>query len=112
MRGRNRPYHLKYLWFTMVGAEGFEPPTLCSQSRCATRLRYAPIVSFDCTPNCFHFGSARASLHWCSSHAITHTTSTTGNANTSASTAPNSPRKHQSRQVWRRGSPRCRVSSR
>src|SRR6185437_10417720 len=27
----------------MVGAEGFEPPTLCSQSRCATRLRYAPI---------------------------------------------------------------------
>ena len=27
---------------TMVGAEGFEPPTLCSQSRCATRLRYAP----------------------------------------------------------------------
>ena len=28
----------------MVGAEGFEPPTLCSQSRCATRLRYAPTV--------------------------------------------------------------------
>ena len=27
----------------MVGAEGFEPPALCSQSRCATRLRYAPI---------------------------------------------------------------------
>ena len=27
---------------SMVGAEGFEPPTLCSQSRCATRLRYAP----------------------------------------------------------------------
>jgi hypothetical protein len=26
----------------MVGAEGFEPPALCSQSRCATRLRYAP----------------------------------------------------------------------
>jgi hypothetical protein len=26
----------------LVGAEGFEPPTLCSQSRCATRLRYAP----------------------------------------------------------------------
>ena len=31
----------------MVGAEGFEPPTLCSQSRCATRLRYAPTFS-DC----------------------------------------------------------------
>ena len=27
---------------SMVGAEGFEPPTACSQSRCATRLRYAP----------------------------------------------------------------------
>ena len=32
----------------MVGAEGFEPPTLCSQSRCATRLRYAPTRFFDC----------------------------------------------------------------
>ena len=27
----------------VVGAEGFEPPTLCSQSRCATKLRYAPV---------------------------------------------------------------------
>ena len=27
----------------MVGARGFEPPTPCSQSRCATRLRHAPI---------------------------------------------------------------------
>ena len=26
----------------MVGAEGFEPPTSCSQSRRATRLRHAP----------------------------------------------------------------------
>jgi membrane protease YdiL (CAAX protease family) len=26
----------------MVGAAGFEPAALCSQSRCATRLRYAP----------------------------------------------------------------------
>jgi hypothetical protein len=26
----------------MVGARGFEPPTPCSQGRCATRLRYAP----------------------------------------------------------------------
>jgi hypothetical protein len=26
----------------VVGATGFEPATLCSQSRCATRLRYAP----------------------------------------------------------------------
>src|SRR3978361_1076510 len=28
----------------MVGAERFELPTLCSQSRCATRLRYAPTL--------------------------------------------------------------------
>src|SRR5437763_12414565 len=27
---------------TMVGAAGFEPATFCSQSRRATRLRYAP----------------------------------------------------------------------
>ena len=27
---------------TVVGAAGFEPATLCSQSRCATKLRYAP----------------------------------------------------------------------
>ena len=33
----------------MVGAEGFEPPTLCSQSRCATRLRYAPTIFHDCS---------------------------------------------------------------
>ena len=29
----------------MVGAAGFELATLCSQSRCATRLRYAPKTS-------------------------------------------------------------------
>ncbi len=28
----------------VVGATGFEPATLCSQSRCATRLRYAPTL--------------------------------------------------------------------
>jgi hypothetical protein len=28
----------------MVGVEGFEPPTSCSQSRRATRLRYTPYV--------------------------------------------------------------------
>ena len=27
---------------TVVGAKGFEPSTLWSQTRCATRLRYAP----------------------------------------------------------------------
>ena len=30
---------------SMVGARGFEPPTPCSQSRCATGLRHAPIPS-------------------------------------------------------------------
>ena len=28
----------------VVGAVGFEPTTSCSQSMCATRLRYAPKV--------------------------------------------------------------------
>ena len=31
-----------FLWMALVGARGFEPPTPCSRSRCATRLRYAP----------------------------------------------------------------------
>src|SRR3954468_20114086 len=36
----------------MVGATGFEPATLCSQSRCATRLRYAPTLKMlDLTAN-------------------------------------------------------------
>jgi hypothetical protein len=29
----------------MVGEEGFEPPTLWSQTRCATKLRYSPILT-------------------------------------------------------------------
>ena len=28
----------------LVGVEGFEPPTSCSQSRRATRLRYTPVL--------------------------------------------------------------------
>ena len=32
----------------MVGARGFEPPTSCSQSKRATRLRYAPyLLKYD-----------------------------------------------------------------
>ena len=27
----------------VVGERGFEPPTPCSQSRCATRLRHSPV---------------------------------------------------------------------
>ena len=34
----------------VVGAEGFEPPTLCSQSRCATRLRHAPPCTDSARP--------------------------------------------------------------
>ncbi len=33
---------LRFYLYKMVGARGFEPPAPCSQSRCATRLRYAP----------------------------------------------------------------------
>ncbi len=33
------------LFGKLVGARGFEPPTPCSRSRCATRLRYAPTVA-------------------------------------------------------------------
>ena len=38
-----------HLNFKMVGAEGFEPPTLWSQTRCATRLRYAPKFLILCS---------------------------------------------------------------
>ena len=38
---------------SMVGVRGFEPPTPCSQSRCATGLRYTPnsaeSLSFLCS---------------------------------------------------------------
>ena len=33
----------------MVGVEGFEPPTLWSQTRCATRLRYTPTLLLRAT---------------------------------------------------------------
>jgi len=42
------------LLIILVGAERFELPTLCSQSRCATRLRYAP-THFDCIAELLHF---------------------------------------------------------
>ena len=31
----------------LVGVEGFEPPTSCSQSRRATKLRYTPILDLN-----------------------------------------------------------------
>jgi hypothetical protein len=36
-------YLSEFVYICLVGARGFEPPTPCSQSRCATRLRYAPM---------------------------------------------------------------------
>ncbi len=36
----------------LVGVEGFEPPTTCSQSRCATRLRYTPNISNSASFRC------------------------------------------------------------
>jgi hypothetical protein len=51
----------------MVGAEGFEPPTLCSQSRCATRLRYAPTrlfqVLLDCSASRIECGTFELERH-------------------------------------------------
>jgi hypothetical protein len=34
----------------LVGVEGFEPPTSCSQSRRATGLRYTPKTIFSLVP--------------------------------------------------------------
>ena len=43
----------------LVGEEGFEPPTSCSQSRRATRLRYSP----DVPPRSSEAAMIRAPLH-------------------------------------------------
>src|ERR1035441_1825558 len=59
--GWKRIYHFYYQYFTLVGAEGFEPPTLCSQSRCATRLRHAPTL-FDCNSDWFTVGMEATGL--------------------------------------------------
>ena len=34
-------------FFAFVGATGFEPATAWSQTRCATELRYAPLLFFN-----------------------------------------------------------------
>src|SRR5215217_9607142 len=49
-----------------VGARGFEPPTPCSQSRCATRLRHAPrrpgmSITKGCW--CLNYGRGRDGLY-------------------------------------------------
>ena len=78
----------------MVGAEGFEPPTLCSQSRCATRLRYAPKPLLIVTRNLdsvLGCGAMRA-LRGAAATQSSHSTSTTGKAKIAAMIAPSSAR--------------------
>ena len=41
-------------YIKMVGVEGFEPPTFCSQSRRATGLRYTPNVEMPCISSGAH----------------------------------------------------------
>ena len=41
-----REFCLLSLRKILVGARGFEPPTPSSRTRCATRLRYAPLIEF------------------------------------------------------------------
>ncbi len=76
----------------LVGAEGFEPPTLCSQSRCATRLRYAP-TSVDCIARmpCIRAPQqvSRYLPPWDSNSLITtHVSTISGNENTARSAPP------------------------
>ena len=46
----------------MVGKGGFEPPTPCSQSRCATRLRHFPEVGVSVSPRRRSAGSLGCGL--------------------------------------------------
>jgi hypothetical protein len=45
-RSHNRICHFRFCGIHLVGVEGFEPPTPCSQSRCATRLRHTPSANY------------------------------------------------------------------
>jgi hypothetical protein len=120
MRGAKRKYHLYNQQLTLVGAEGFEPPTLCSQSRCATRLRYAPMpaipaffaqlveqgISFDCNPAWIpcpppHVCGTQWKGCQVTSTAKSHTSRVKGMAKTSAIPPPRKSRNAQSRQVCR-----------
>jgi hypothetical protein len=42
VRSTGDNWHRRLTLILNIGARGFEPPTLCSQSRCSTRLSYAP----------------------------------------------------------------------
>ncbi len=39
-----KPRYFYRGFLMVVGEEGFEPPTLWSQTRCATKLRYSPKI--------------------------------------------------------------------
>ena len=45
---RGYDFLIRNLLIFSVGAPGFEPGTPCSQSRCATGLRYAPKIVCGC----------------------------------------------------------------
>src|SRR6201996_3880032 len=64
---------------SMVGAEGFEPPTLCSQSRCATRLRYAPTGLIVAHHPCSFCAPSHAYSR-CASHSRITSSTTNGTA--------------------------------
>ena len=113
---RGRRLAAEHVVMQMVGAEGFEPPTLCSQSRCATRLRYAPTWFFDCIANGNEpKGERNPRAHqittWWLTHKRSQTNTTMGIAKTSAIAQTSAERKAQSFQVWRRGCPICRCMS-
>ena len=70
-----RSNHLSYkpmcfrsiLNFLIIGAAGFEPAALWSQTRCATKLRYAPAIQTiklagvaGLEPTTFGFGDRRS----------------------------------------------------
>ncbi len=71
-------YQLSYSHHKVVGEEGFEPPTSCSQSRRATRLRYTPTLTLTVilpdetqfTPTCKPGGIVLGSRKWVNSQGL------------------------------------------
>ena len=110
----------------MVGVQGFEPWTPCSQSRCATRLRYTPTEPIFYTESAFtgksckirdmvayfsskftkHFQPALAAIllifcmlgtHWIGlSHSISHANPHTQSIDKYAATTPDKSFNHNS----------------
>ena len=58
-------YKISLSALKMVGVAGFEPTTLCSQSRCATRLRHTPMLSQLLTTNLCWIVSRSIVLSFC-----------------------------------------------